>query len=340
MAKNATNITENPCYDNFAKQNKPKGECSKMFKKVSMVTALSAALLFGGAFQNSVDAQAKDVNQNHIYKIYYSINGNWGKVSDDNINELVNKYLTKFQLNWKDFNWDKIQVEQKENTESAQPTREVKQPEKQEEQPAKEEKADEPKEEVVEKEEPKQEQPKQEQPEEEAPVKEEQPKQEQPKQEEPKQEENTEAPAPQQPVAEETEQTTEQNQSSELSQFEQEVVELTNQERAKQGLSPLKIDTELSKVAREKSRDMASNGYFDHNSPSYGSPFDMMKQFGISYSTAGENIAKGQRTPEEVVNAWMNSEGHRANIMNANFTHIGVGYVEQGNHWTQQFIGK
>ncbi|NAO99153.1 hypothetical protein FRY77_24525 [Halomonas sp. MG34] len=311
-----------------------------MFKKVSMVTALSAALLFGGAFQNSVDAQAKDVNQNQIYKIYYSINGNWGKVSDDNINELVNKYLTKFQLNWKDFNWDKIQVEQKENTESAQPTEEVKQPEKQEEQPAKEEKADEPKEEVVEKEEPKQEQPKQEQPEEEAPVKEEQPKQEQPKQEEPKQEENTEAPAPQQPVAEETEQTTEQNQSSELSQFEQEVVELTNQERAKQGLSPLKIDTELSKVAREKSRDMASNGYFAHNSPSYGSPFDMMKQFGISYSTAGENIAKGQRTPEEVVNAWMNSEGHRANIMNANFTHIGVGYVEQGNHWTQQFIGK
>ncbi len=303
-----------------------------MFKKVSMVTALSAALLFGGAFQNSVDAQAKDVNQNHIYKIYYSINGNVEKVSDDNINQLVNKYLSMFQINWNDFNWNKIQVEQKENTESAQPTEEVKQPEKQEEQPAKEEKADEPKEEVVEKEEPKQEQP-----EEEAPVKE-----EQPKQEEPKQEDNTEAPAPapQQPVAEETEETTEQNQSSELSQFEQEVVELTNQERAKQGLSPLKIDTELSKVAREKSRDMASNGYFAHNSPSYGSPFDMMKQFGISYSTAGENIAKGQRTPEEVVNAWMNSEGHRANIMNANFTHIGVGYVEQGNHWTQQFIGK
>lgn len=303
-----------------------------MFKKVSMVTALSAALLFGGAFQNSVDAQAKDVNQNHIYKIYYSINGNVEKVSDDNINQLVNKYLSMFQINWNDFNWNKIQVEQKENTESKE---EVKQPEKQEEQPAKEEKADEPKEEVVEKEEPKQEQP-----EEEAPVKEEQPKQEQPKQEEPKQEDNTEAPAPQQPVAEETEQTTEQNQSSELSQFEQEVVELTNQERAKQGLSPLKIDTELSKVAREKSSDMASNGYFAHNSPSYGSPFDMMKQFGISYSTAGENIAKGQRTPEEVVNAWMNSEGHRANIMNANFTHIGVGYVEQDNHWTQQFIGK
>lgn len=66
----------------------------------------------------------------------------------------------------------------------------------------------------------------------------------------------------------------------------------------------------------------------------------MMKQFGVDYRTAGENIAKGQRTPQQVVNAWMNSEGHRANILNGNFTHIGVGYVEQGNHWTQQFIEK
>ncbi|MFD2629401.1 CAP domain-containing protein [Oceanobacillus kapialis] len=314
-----------------------------MFKKVSMVTALSAALLFGGAFQNSVDAQAKDVNQNHIYKIYYSINGNWGNVSGESINELVNKYLSKFQLNWKDFNWDKIQVEKKN------PTNNVEQPEKKEEQPAKEEQAEQPKQEAPVKEEPKQEQPKEEQaqkeePKQEAPVKEEpkqeKPKQEEPKQEQPAQEEQTEAPAPQQPVAEENKQADEQGQTSELSQFEQEVVELTNQERAKQGLAPLKIDTELSKVAREKSRDMASSGYFAHNSPNYGSPFDMMKQFGISYSTAGENIAKGQRTPEEVVNAWMNSEGHRANIMNGNFTHIGVGYVEQGNHWTQQFIGK
>ncbi|SES90175.1 uncharacterized protein, YkwD family [Salinibacillus kushneri] len=131
-----------------------------------------------------------------------------------------------------------------------------------------------------------------------------------------------------------------QSQESNLSQFEQEVVDLTNQEREKQGLAPLKIDKELSKVAREKSRDMAENNYFSHNSPNYGSPFNMMKSYGITYRTAGENIAKGQRTPEEVVNGWMNSEGHRANILNENFTHIGVGYVEQGNHWTQQFIGK
>ncbi|OXS62190.1 putative YkwD family protein [Bacillus sp. V-88] len=129
-------------------------------------------------------------------------------------------------------------------------------------------------------------------------------------------------------------------QSGQLSQFEQKVVELTNQERAKQGLPALKVDAELSKVAREKSRDMQANNYFSHTSPTYGSPFDMMKQFGIEYSSAGENIAMGQQTPEEVVQAWMNSEGHRKNIMSSNYTHIGVGYVENGNYWTQQFIGK
>lgn len=125
-----------------------------------------------------------------------------------------------------------------------------------------------------------------------------------------------------------------------LSEFEQRVVELTNAERTKQGLPALKIDTELSKVARVKSEDMQKNNYFDHNSPTYGSPFDMMKKFGISYTSAGENIAQGQRTPEEVVQAWMNSAGHRANILNNSFTHIGVGYVESGNYWTQQFITK
>lgn len=85
---------------------------------------------------------------------------------------------------------------------------------------------------------------------------------------------------------------------------------------------------------------MQRNKYFSHTSPTYGSPFDMMKKFGISFRTAGENIAMGQRTPEEVVNAWMNSSGHRQNILNPNFTHIGVGYVENGNYWTQMFIGK
>ncbi|KGX90341.1 CAP domain-containing protein [Pontibacillus marinus] len=137
-----------------------------------------------------------------------------------------------------------------------------------------------------------------------------------------------------------TEQEQKQKQSYELSQYEQKVIELTNEKRAEQGLSPLKIDKELSKVALKKSQDMAQNNYFSHNSPTYGSPFDMMKQFGIEYRTAGENIAKGQRSPQEVVDAWMNSAGHRKNILNENFTHIGVGFEENGNVWTQQFIGK
>ncbi|NEY72741.1 sporulation protein [Bacillus mesophilus] len=124
-----------------------------------------------------------------------------------------------------------------------------------------------------------------------------------------------------------------------LSQFEQQVVSLTNHERASYGLKPLSIDSELSKVARLKSSDMKQNGYFSHTSPTYGSPFDMMKQFGVQYRTAGENIAMGQRSAEEVVRAWMNSEGHRKNILNPSFTHIGVGHVE-GNYWTQLFIGR
>ncbi|HZG74056.1 MAG TPA: CAP domain-containing protein [Chondromyces sp.] len=128
--------------------------------------------------------------------------------------------------------------------------------------------------------------------------------------------------------------------ASSVKAFEQQVVDLTNKERAKAGLPALALDTELSKVARKKSEDMLAKNYFSHTSPTYGSPFDMMKQFGISYRSAGENIAKGQRSPEEVVNAWMNSEGHRANILNKDFTHIGVGYVENGNIWTQMFIKK
>ncbi|MBT2659008.1 sporulation protein [Bacillus sp. ISL-18] len=125
-----------------------------------------------------------------------------------------------------------------------------------------------------------------------------------------------------------------------LSAFEQKVVDLTNQERAKNGLPALKVDTTLSKMAHEKARDMSANNYFSHTSPTYGSPFDLMKKFGITYNYAGENIAMGQQTPQEVVNAWMNSEGHRKNILSSNFNYIGVGYVAQGNYWAQDFIGK
>ncbi|MFB4169960.1 SafA/ExsA family spore coat assembly protein [Virgibacillus sp. JSM 102003] len=121
---------------------------------------------------------------------------------------------------------------------------------------------------------------------------------------------------------------------------EQEVIRLVNKERAEAGLPALKYDWELARVAKYKSRDMNNVGYFSHNSPTYGSPFTMMKDFGISYKSAGENIARGQASAEEVVNAWMNSPGHRKNILNENYTHIGVGYVDDGHHWTQMFIKK
>lgn len=128
--------------------------------------------------------------------------------------------------------------------------------------------------------------------------------------------------------------------SSSVSDYEKEVVRLVNVERTSRGLSSLSHDWELSRVARYKSQDMKDNNYFSHTSPTYGSPFQMMKSFGITYRTAGENIAKGQHTPQAVVTAWMNSSGHRANILNSSFTHIGVGYVENGKYWTQMFVGR
>lgn len=121
--------------------------------------------------------------------------------------------------------------------------------------------------------------------------------------------------------------------------YENEVIRLVNVQRSQNGLSPLTANWELSRVARYKSQDMADNRYFSHTSPTYGTPFQMMKSFGLRFRTAGENIAYGQRTPQAVVNAWMNSSGHRANILNASYTQIGVGYVAGGNYWTQMFMG-
>lgn len=126
--------------------------------------------------------------------------------------------------------------------------------------------------------------------------------------------------------------------SSALS-FEKEVVRLVNKERTSRGLKPLTQNWELSRVARYKSQDMKDNRYFAHNSPTYGSPGKMIRDFGISYRSYGENIAKGYSTPQAVVDGWMNSSGHRQNILNPSFTQIGVGYVASGNYWTQMFIG-
>jgi uncharacterized YkwD family protein/spore coat assembly protein SafA len=114
-----------------------------------------------------------------------------------------------------------------------------------------------------------------------------------------------------------------------------------NKARENEGLAPLKLSKELGNVARIKADEMSASGYFDHSSPVYGSPFEMLRSFGVSYKTAGENIAKGQKSAQAVLAAWMGSEGHRANIMNERFTEVGIGFATDGKttYWAQIFKG-
>ncbi|WP_272032651.1 CAP domain-containing protein [Oceanobacillus kimchii] len=308
-----------------------------MFKKVGIVAALSASLIFGGAFAGQADASANEQPSIQTsYKFLYSVNGQWNELSQEQINSIKDK-LSK--LDWQNINLETIinkvkqeqpkadtpKKEEEKQSESNETPAQPAQPEQSEEQNTKEQNTEQ--------------QNTEEQNTEEQNTEEQNTEQQANDSEEQASEEQATAPSQQQEQNNNQDQQN-QEQSEDVSQFEQEVVELTNQEREKQGLQPLELDTELSKVAKEKSQDMQSNNYFDHNSPNYGSPFDMMQSFGIDYNTAGENIAQGQRSPEEVVNAWMNSEGHRANILNGDYTHIGVGHIENGNYWTQMFIGK
>lgn len=127
--------------------------------------------------------------------------------------------------------------------------------------------------------------------------------------------------------------------SGTVQSYEAEVLRLVNEIRGQNGLKPFASNWELSRVARYKSEDMSDNQYFSHTSPTYGSPFQMIRAFGLSYGAAAENIAYGQTTPAAVVNSWMNSAGHRANILSTAYTQLGVGYAAKGNYWTQMFIG-
>ncbi|WP_053955970.1 CAP domain-containing protein [Inediibacterium massiliense] len=127
-----------------------------------------------------------------------------------------------------------------------------------------------------------------------------------------------------------------------LTSNEDEMFRLVNGERTKQGLKPLQLDMEVTKVARIKAQDLIDNNYFSHNSPTYGSPFDMLKKFGAEYAYAGENLA-GNQSVQAAHTALMNSKGHRENILNPNFTHIGIGIKDGGQYgkmFTQMFIGK
>ncbi|WP_219825727.1 CAP domain-containing protein [Nonomuraea typhae] len=122
------------------------------------------------------------------------------------------------------------------------------------------------------------------------------------------------------------------------SAVEEEVVRLTNAERTAGGCKPLTHDPKLNAAARGHSNDMAAKNYFSHTSQDGRSPGDRIKAAGFSpISTWGENIAKGQPTAASVVKGWMNSPGHKANIMNCNFTLIGVGHDAKGPIWTQVF---
>jgi len=134
-----------------------------------------------------------------------------------------------------------------------------------------------------------------------------------------------------------------QNQTtSSLTEDEQEVFNLINEKRKANGLSPLVMDDELQNVARVKAQDMVDKNYFAHNSPTYGTPFEMIKSFGITYKAAGENIA-GNSSNTGAVNAWMNSEGHRANILSNNYNYTGIAVVKSpvyGKVYVQMFMGK
>lgn len=119
------------------------------------------------------------------------------------------------------------------------------------------------------------------------------------------------------------------------------ILKMVNKERVSRGLKPMVLNAKLNKLAKLKSNDMYKNKYFSHNSPKYGSPFDLMKKYNVKYMTAGENIAKGQDTSQYVMKMWMESKGHRKNILNPRFKEMGVSKDEFGeNIWTQMFIGE
>lgn len=125
---------------------------------------------------------------------------------------------------------------------------------------------------------------------------------------------------------------------TEAKSYARQVVDLVNAERAKAGLSALTLDENLTSAALIRARE--SEISFSHTRPDGRSFSSVLSDLGISFRGAGENIAWGQKTPEEVMNGWMNSEGHRANILNANYTKIGVGYYQNTSgrtYWTQLF---
>lgn len=130
--------------------------------------------------------------------------------------------------------------------------------------------------------------------------------------------------------------------STELTNDEKEVLNLVNQKRQEEGLEPLQIDDDVQNLCRLKAKEMVEKSYFSHTSPTYGSTFEMIKNEKISYKVAGENIA-GNSENSKAVDAWMNSENHKANILNRSYNYTGVAVVSSpkyGKIYVQIFIGR
>lgn len=123
--------------------------------------------------------------------------------------------------------------------------------------------------------------------------------------------------------------------------YKEQVLNLVNLERKKSGLKPIILSNDLNKIAFFKAEDMAKNSYFSHTSPKYGSTLNLLKKNKINYSHAGENIACGQKNPIQVMESWMKSPGHRKNILNPNYTEMGIAIDSEGKfNWAQLFIKK
>ena len=121
-----------------------------------------------------------------------------------------------------------------------------------------------------------------------------------------------------------------------------EILKIVNAHRTSRGIQRLKMDEKLNMIAQLKAQDMADNKYFSHNSPFYGSVFDMMQEHNYSYKTAGENIAMGQKSAQSTMRAWMSSRGHRDNILKGEYSRSGVGYAVRRSgtpYWVQNFEG-
>ena len=280
-------------------------EVETLIKKI-LVTSLLSASIIGANAGISEASTGKSESQVHVYKQYGQV-----QIDQDKINSFIQNILNQQNIKIDPAIQEKIQKAldqangQQSDAEKKAPKQVTPEPKAKQPAPA-----------------PKKEQPKAEKP---APA--------------PKKEEAT--PQPTQTSDQQSNQETSSKAEFQLTADEQQMLNLVNEERQKAGLSPLKADPALTKMARAKSQDMIDNNYFDHNSPTYGSPFEMMDQFGITYKTAGENIA-GNGSVQGAHTALMNSQGHRENILGSQYTKIGIGIKDGGPYgkmFSQEFTG-